>query len=181
MEVGLWPASSKETNGFQRSLTFGGVKGQRPLDVPILDERRAPVVGAFGACDVVRPSDLAVGQGVFDELGEVLLCGVLAMGHDSIDVDDDGVFELHGEEMLLLACDGGTVPTHLCVGEDLTRGQSVVHQRRRLIEGGGELEGLVNTLTRRLTRLRVAGDRYRVIERLNHDFVFMTFDVDVTN
>ncbi len=127
------------------------------------------------------PGYLAVGQGNGDQLGEVGVAGVLAVGHVAVDVDNGRIFEDGGEKVLLLALNRGAVPLQLDLGQHLAGGEGVVHQRGGLVQGGGELERLVHALTGWLTGLGIGRYGNNVAEFLHQHFVFVAFHVDVTD
>ena len=118
-------------------------------------DRRTPIVSTGSTGNGVLPGNLAVGQGNGDQLSEVGVAGVLAVGHVAVDVDDGGIFEDGGEEVLLLALNGGAVPLQLDLRQHLAGRQGVVHQRGGFVQGRGELERLMNALAGRLTGLWV--------------------------
>nr|WP_175865099.1 AAA family ATPase [Burkholderia cepacia] len=97
------------------------------------------------------------------------------------DDDDGGVFELGGEEVLLLALGRRAIPLHFHFGEHFTGGQGLVQQRRGLVERRGEDERLVHTLARRLAALRVGRRGDQVFDFLDQDLVLVTFLIDVAD
>src|SRR5690554_2523042 len=140
---------------------------------------RAPVVCTGSTGNGMLPGYLAVGQGNGYQLGEVSVGSVLAVGHVAVDVDDGGIFQDGGEEVLLLAFYGSAVPLELYFRQHFAGSQGVVHQRGGFVQGGSELERLVHALAGRLTGLGVSRNGDNVAEFLNQHFVFVTFNVDV--
>ena len=118
-------------------------------------DRRTPVVRTGSAGNSMFPGNLAVGQRRGYQLGEVSAGGVLAVRHVALDIDDGGIFQDGGEEVLLLAFNGGAVPLQLNLRQHFARSQGVVHKRGCFVQRRGELERLVNALTGRLTGLGI--------------------------
>lgn len=135
-----------------------------------------PVIGARGAGYCVFPVDLAVGQRDLDQLGEVRLRRILAVGHLAVDVDYGGVSQHCGEEVLLFALNGGAIPLQGHFRQHFARGQGVVHQRYGLVQSDGELERLVDALTGRLTGLRIGRYCDNVLELLDQHLVFVALN-----
>ncbi len=127
------------------------------------------------------PINLAIGHGDLDQLGEVRLRRVLAVGHLAVDVDDSGIGQHGREEVLLLAFNGGAVPLQGHFRQHFTGSQRVVHQRYGFVQRNGELERLVDTLTGRLTGLRVGRDGDNVLELLYQHLVFVALYEDVAD
>ncbi len=142
---------------------------------------RTPVVSTGSAGNGVLPGYLAVGQGHGYQLREISAGRVLAVGHAAVDVDDGGVFQDGREEVLLLALDRRAVPLKFNLWQHFAGSQSVVHQRCGFVQCGCEFERLVYTLTGRLTGLGVCRHGDNVAEFLNQYFVFVAFNVNVTN
>ena len=141
----------------------------------------APVVRTGSTGNGVLPVNLAVSHGDLDKLGEVRLRRVLAVGHLAVDVNDGGIGQHGREEVLLLALNGGAVPLQGHFRQHLTGSQRVVHQRHGFVQRNGELERLVDTLTSRLTGLRVGRDGDNVLELLYQHLVFVTLHEDVAD
>src|SRR5690606_35866703 len=163
---------------------FGAVRlaANRP-SVPAASSgccRRAPVVAAFRAADLVRPRDLAIRKGNFLEMREVRGRRILAVRHQRLHVDDDGVFQRVREVMLVRAFRGGAIPLDLA-GQALAGDQRLVQQRRGLVEDLGDHQRLMHALAGGLAALRIARDDDLVAERLHQDLVLVAFLVDVAD
>src|SRR5690554_1010694 len=143
--------------------------------------RCAPVVRTGSSGHFVGPDDLAVGEIHIFQVGEVRQGRILAVGHARLHVDDDGVFQLDGEVVLLGAGGGGAVPFQTALVQTLAGGQGVEQQGGGLVEDLGDHQRLVYALAGRLTGLRVAGNDDLMIESLNQDLVFMAFLEDVAH
>eukprot|EP00866_Antonospora_locustae_P000549 jgi/Antlo1/549/296 len=74
----------------------------------------------------MNPADLAVGQAGPDQLGVVGVAAVLCMGQYGFDLDDGGVFEFGGEEMLLFALPASAEPLDLNGWQRLAGGQGLI-------------------------------------------------------
>ncbi|MNY31469.1 hypothetical protein D3C86_1656330 [compost metagenome] len=59
-------------------------------------------------------------------MGVVFVVTVLCVGQDGVDVDDSGVFQLGGEEVLLLAVARGAEPFDLDGRQHFSGGQGLV-------------------------------------------------------
>ncbi len=71
-------------------------------------------------------ADLAIGQAGLDQLGVVGVVAVLGVGQHGVDFDDGGVFELGGEEVLLLAVPRGAESLDLDGGQHFAGSQGLV-------------------------------------------------------
>ena len=94
----------------------------------------APVISTGGACDDVFPADFAVGQRDFNQLRVIRFLRILTVRHFAVDVDDSGIFQCGGEEVLLLTLNRRAVPFQLYLRQHLTGCQGVVQQRNRFVQ-----------------------------------------------
>ena len=114
-------------------------------------------------------------------MGEVLLRGVLAVGHVGGDVHDDGIFKRDGKIMFHRPGGGSPVEFHFHLGQTLAGGQRAEKQGGRLVDDLGDLERLVHALPGRLTGLRIAGQHDGMAERLDKAFVLVAFLINVAD
>src|SRR5690606_37970272 len=140
-----------------------------------------PVVEGRSAGNFIGPADLTVGESHIFQMGEVGLGRILRVRHVSLDVDNNGILQLHREVVLLSAGSRGAVPLDVALGQTLTTGQRLIQQWGALIKHLSDHDWLVHSLPGRLTALRVTGQHNIVLERFNQDFIFMTFLEDVPN
>ncbi|MNC14322.1 hypothetical protein D3C75_620960 [compost metagenome] len=103
------------------------------------------------------------------------------MRHLAVDVDDGGIGQHGREEVFLLALHRGAVPLQGHFRQHLAGSQGVVHQRHGLVQGHGELERLVDTLTGGLAGLRIGRHGNDVLELLDQHLVFVTLHEDVAD
>ncbi len=84
-----------------------------------------------------------------------------------VDVDDAGVLQLGGEEVLLLALHGSAIPIDFNGRQHFAAGQSFIHQRCRLVQRAGEDEGFVDPLACRLATLWIGRYGHLVLDLLH--------------
>ncbi len=106
----------------------------------------APVISTGGACDGVFPADFAVGQRDFNQLRVIRFLRILTMRHFTVDIDNSGIFQCCGEEVLLLTLNRRAVPFQLYLRQHLTGCQGVVQQRNRLVQRDREFKRTVSRI-----------------------------------
>ena len=119
----------------------------------------APIISARSSSYGVFPSNFTVGQSNGDQLSEVCAARILAVRHFAVDINDSGIFQNGGEEVLLFAFYRSAVPLELYLRQHFAGSQGVVHQRGGFVQGCSKLKRLMNALSRRLARLRVCWDQ----------------------
>ena len=120
-------------------------RGERPMQLR-LRGHGAPVIAFRSAGNFVGLDNLAIREGDIFQVREVLLRGILAVGHVRSDVHNDGVFKRDGEVMLHRASGGSAVELHFHLGQALSCGQSAEQQRGGFVDDLGDFERLVRTL-----------------------------------
>src|SRR5574344_1100051 len=83
--------------------------------------------------------------------------------------------------MLLPPFDRGTKPFESHRRQHLAGSQCVVEQRYRLVQRHREAKWPVDSLTGRLSGLRIGGNRDQMFESLNQHLVLMPLHIDVAD